>query len=469
MKKKLLCVLLTITVAMSLIACGGTQSAAGDSGAKTEEAAPAAEVKEEAAPAAEADDTVKEPVELTVWFYERENMMNLYESWNEEVNSKYPWITMKFEELPYDSGPEKFTVACATGTTPDILYDGYSRIAPAVHSGLALDITDIMADNASAFISEAKDGIIDGKNYYIPTNDGASYGILVNMDLANKLGVADMLPKDRESWSYDDFLAVLRAAKAADSSIVPCALFAGNQSSDCWYYSWYMANGAQITSDDLTECVVNQGQNKEKISETLGVFGTMVNEHLAPDGCATLTDDDAIALWHAGQLLFMAGGLNEIIIYYNNQEAGTSLEFEIDACALPTKAGTAGASGSWGSTGLVGFNNAGHEEAIKAALDVYLKNPKYCQGTCEICGTLPRMNGVTIEYNTEHLNELMTWATDFSAKHNTSAFGILEPWWTDFRGTHYPQLQDFFAGNIDEATMLDNWKAAADEVIKAAE
>ncbi len=376
---------------------------------------------------------------------------------------------MKFEELPYDSGPEKFTVACATGTTPDILYDGYSRIAPAVHSGLAIDITDVLADNASAFISETKDGIVDGKNYYAATNDGASYGVLVNMDLAQKLGVADMLPADRETWSYDDFLAVLRAAKAADPGIVPCALFAGNQSSDCWYYSWYMANGAKITSDDLTECVVNQGANKEKITETLDLFGTMIDEHLAPDGCATLTDDDAIALWHAGQLLFMAGGLNEIIVYYNNQEAGTSLEFEIDACALPTKAGKeAGVSGSWGTTGLVGFNNAGHEEAIKAALDVYLKNPAYCKGTCEIMGTLPRMNNVSIDYGTEHITELMTWAIDFSAKHNTSSFGILEPWWSDFRGTHYPQLQDFFAKNIDAGTMLDNWKADADEVIQTA-
>ena len=65
--------------------------------------------------------------------------MPLYEGFDEkmsqdlaqEVKEKYG-IILNTEVLTWDAGPEKVTVAMATGATPDLYLDTYSRIAPAI-------------------------------------------------------------------------------------------------------------------------------------------------------------------------------------------------------------------------------------------------------------------------------------------------------------------------------------------------
>ena len=78
---------------------------------------------------------------------------------------------------------------------------------------------------------------------------------------------------------------------------------------------------------------------------------------------------------------------------------------------------------------------------------------------------MPVMNTVEIDWGSEHIGEIMDFVTEYTAAHTVSSFGILENWWTDFRD---PQLQDFYVGNIDAGTVLDNWQAAGDQVIKNA-
>ena len=106
---------------------------------------------------------------------------------------------MEYEVLPYESGPEKVTVAYATNTTPDILLDGYSRIAPAVNAGITADVTDVIEEYSDCFLAEQLDGkMADGNYGFIAMTNGAPYGILVNMDLAEQLGVADLLPRGQD-------------------------------------------------------------------------------------------------------------------------------------------------------------------------------------------------------------------------------------------------------------------------------
>ena len=99
-----------------------------------------ASVRETAADTPQAD---LEGTEITFWY------MPLYEGFDEkmsrdlaqEVKDKYG-IILNTEVLTWDAGPEKVTVAMATGATPDLYLDTYSRIAPAIGGGLTADITD---------------------------------------------------------------------------------------------------------------------------------------------------------------------------------------------------------------------------------------------------------------------------------------------------------------------------------------
>ena len=85
----------------------------------------------------------EESVTLTAWYYADEGAAEGYNLWAEQVKAAYPYISMEFEELPYDSGPEKFTVAVATNTYPDFYFDAYSRCAPAIKAGKTLDVTEL--------------------------------------------------------------------------------------------------------------------------------------------------------------------------------------------------------------------------------------------------------------------------------------------------------------------------------------
>lgn len=457
--KKLISMLLVLAMAISLVACG--QAEADPTEKENVTVAPKAE------PAAEAD---KDPVVLTLWALEIEGLSKVYQAWSDAVNAQYPWITIEYEPLTSDVLAEKFSVACATGTTPDLYLDGYSRISPAVYAGLTIDLTDVLQANQDRFYGEQKDGIVDGKNYYIAYADGAPYCLVANMTLLEECGVADMLPENMETWTYEDFLALCRAAKEAKPDVVPTMLYAGSRSGDAWYYSWFLGNGAQITNDDLTAVVINDGENQTKALEVLDVFSTMIEEGLVPSGAASLIDGDAESMFCSGNMLFYPTAFNKVPQLYTLIQEGTCMEFDMDAVALPTMDGDhSPETVSWGSMGIIGFANNGHEEEVKLAIDVLLKTPELREAELSIRGTLSTMNDFVQEYATESMTQTMARAADYGGRCANSSFGILESWWSDFRETFYVQLQDYYVGNIDGETLLANWQNAANVVISAAQ
>lgn len=454
--KKLISLLLVLVMVLSFAACGQTETSPTDAAAVN----PGADTNQ---------DAEKDPVTLTAWYLVVDGIDPCYQAWADAVNAQYPWITVDLEAVPADAISEKFSVACATGTTPDIYFDGYSRISSAVHAGLTIDLSGVVEEHQDLFYGEQKDGVVDGKNYYVAFHDGAPYCLVVNMTLAKELGVADMLPEDMETWSYDEFLDVLRAAKAADPNCIPTSLFAGSRSNDAWYYSWFLGNGANITNEELTANVINEGENKEKALEVLEVFRTMLDEELVPAGCASLVDVDVEALFYTGNMLFMPMAYNKIPQYYDMMEAGNCVEFELEGLAMPTAEGTEPpATVSWGSYGVVGFANNGHEEEARMAVDVLIASSELRSALVKATGSLSIMNDTAIEYDTPEITAIMARAADYSGRCANSSFGIREPWWSDNRETFYVHLQDFFVGNIDAETMLANWQDASNAVISAA-
>ena len=467
--KKISCLILACLMVLALAGCGSS----GNSGS-TAAPAPAAEAAPapaaEAAPA-ETQTEAAEPVTLTAWYYADEGADEGYNLWAEQIKAAYPYISIEFEELPYDSGPEKFTVAVATGTNPDFYFDAYSRCAPAIAAGKTLDLTELREGYADEFLGTQADGVVDGRYHAIVTNTGAAYCMFINMTMVKDAGLEAMLPADHLTWSYDQFLDLLRALKAAYPDVYPMELFAGSQSSDMWYYSWLLGNGVELTNDDLTATAFNTGDNREKAIQVLNMWKTISDEGLCNPGVATTLDQDGQGFWKAGKAAICHGAYSNTAGWYRNMQDGTCVEFEYDAYAMPTFEGAAvPMSGSFGSYSFIAFDSGDEakNDAIRKAVAVYLENPECQTIVTNATGRLSVMTDTVVEYDTPEIAEIMAVGAAYSASYTDSSFGVLRSWWTEFRGTFYPNLQDLYTGKIDAGTMLDKWQAAGDAVIAAA-
>ena len=408
-------------------------------------------------------------VELTFWFYPMwegaEAVVGA--EFADLVKQEYPWITLNYEVLSYDAGPEKFTVAMATGATPDIYNDGFSRIAPAVDAGLAVDITDVAQAIAPCLTSDITHaGMVDGRNYAVNVSSYNGYVMLVNTTMARELGVYDMLPADRIHWSYDDFLDICREAKKAGKYGIP--LYAGSRSSDSWYYSWLLSAGTPITKDDLSAMDV-QGPEAELVLETLK---TVVDEGLCPPGAATNKDEDVLGFFSSGQSLFSFQGFNMQVDFQNQMDNGEIDPFEMMMVAIPTPDGKADPKTvTWGAESLVIFKNNNDEAKIDAAkkvVELFYTNPAIAKQISENYQQTD-IKGAEATFDNPALAEGNMWIVDFTNTYGTAAFGIMEPWWSDFRETFYVELQGVFTGALTPEQALENWTASGNAVIAAAQ
>lgn len=480
MKKKGRRILAVLLAGMMLAACQGkaevpeTKDTAAVS-AETVETAKTpdqeASVRETAADTPQAD---LEGTEITFWY------MPLYEGFDEkmsrdlaqEVKDKYG-IILNTEVLTWDAGPEKVTVAMATGATPDLYLDTYSRIAPAIGGGLTADITDTAEALRPLLYEGVLDtGKLDAVQGYIPINLSQGYNITVNVSLAKELGIYDLLPEDKIHWSYEEFLEFCRAAreKGEDQNIYATQLFAGSKSSDAVYYSFLMSGGSDILNEEHTLVAVDE----TKAAATLGLFRTLIDEELVPAGAATTVDNDIRPNWYSQKLacMFVSTGTGEAVNVKKQIDSGDIQAFDVDIYEIPTPDGKADPHVmSWGSTGFTVFKNSGDEaktEAARKVIQTFLENQEYSQEVCVQTGNSTVLKDLDVDYGDETLNEQAKRAAASTAAYADSSIGVLEPWWSDFRETFYVQLQSYFTGDKSAETMLGDWKTSGDEVITKA-
>ena len=466
--KRLTALLLALLMLLSVMTgCGSKEEAK-----PAEDKAPAAEKTEEKAeaPAEEAEE--QEEVEITFWHYsgQYDQYDADFEAFCDKVTEKYPYIKINAEMLSYDSGPEKFTVALGTGGTPDLYWDAYSRIAPAVGADLLVDVSDVVADVADLAVEGSQTiGMVDGKNMTVNTHQMSGYFVCVNKDMAERLGVLNMFPEDGIHWSYDEFLAMCKAVREADSSVYPCALWAGTRSADAWYYTWLMTGGTDLTNEDLTATAFNTPE----AVETLNVLKTIVDEGYCMPGAATAKDEELYPLFYNQQTMMLAGGtLQDAMLCYSTLEAQGFEEFEIMPVAMPTPDGKSEPdSASFGANSFAIFKNNNDPakiDACKKIVAMFFEDPTFAKSYASLSGNPTTVLAGQPEWSNEKHAALGEWCIDYTGKYSRCDFGILEPWWTSFRETFYVELQGLYNGTQSAQELLDNWQKNADAVIAEA-
>lgn len=456
MFKKAMTLLLALVMVLSLGACGqGKNESTESSGSK-------AETKT-------ADETITLRLQTPEVF--AVGYLDALKDLVKRFQDQNPNIKIDIEELNWDGIGDKLETAMMTGTTPDIYIDGTARTAKLPSTGLVVDLSDVINGLDKWVDSAISIGKVDGKHYLVPMTQMPPTVLGINATLAKQYGVYDMLPKDRISWTWADFMAFLEACgkKSLADGVYPIGFYAGSQSSDIAYYSMMLCAGAEILSEDHKSSAVNN----EAAVAVINYLKEMSDKGLVYPGAATMTDEEESALYYSGKTVVsfsQNGALATIPVVNEMKKEGMITEVpEFEAYAYPTLNGSQTKNATWGANCIAVFENDKNEAKINAAKKfisfmmsdlsfseaLWLAGPSYAP-TRNI-GQQLKTDDPQMLREAEVNNKL--------GAYNTSSFGILEPYWAEIRQHFYPELQAMLNGSKTPAEVIASFDASINQVV----
>lgn len=233
MKKKVLAIVLTVCMTVGLIAGCGSKPAE-----------PAAETKAETKqPAAAADNTEKEPVELTLWVTSRNK-----DDWSTEVENQFlaehPWITLNKVVKEGDPGNE-FYQGVAAGNAPDLVESSFTMMNSYMAAGI-LEPLNVYTENWEEWENFTKEYVDmftkDGKIYGIPATVAPMlFGY--NKALLADAGVTEP-PK-----TWDEAIEVAKKVNDPSNQITGYATLAAEWTE--WFFQYYVWQaGGDLTKEN---------------------------------------------------------------------------------------------------------------------------------------------------------------------------------------------------------------------------
>ena len=380
-------------------------------------------------------------------------------------------VTITIEELNFDGIGEKLESAMMTGTTPDIYIDGTARTAKLPSTGLTADVSDVIGALDGWNEGAVQIGEVDGAYYLVPITLMPSTILTVNVSLAKQYGVYDLLPEDRVSWDWPQFMAFLEACgeKSLADGVYPIALYAGSQSSDIAYYTMLLSAGAEILNADHTAAAVNT----PAAVQAMAYLKEMQDKGLVYPGVAEMKDQDVSGLFLTGKGivdLTCTGGLGALPAFQPAVNEGVLTEVpEIQGYAWPTLDGSASKCATWGANCAAIFENdgdAGKIEAAKGFLKAMVSDEAFNEvlWSASLNYGPARETGVQLTIEDEQITRELEMKSVF-AQYNDSAFGILESYWGEIRQYFYPEMQSMILGSKTPEEAIQGFEAGVNDVL----
>lgn len=262
MKKKFLAMALSLSLAMSVSACGGNNNTNG---------------------AADGGNSSGKPTEIEFWHYfDQDSDKQLIVDWIEEYNSIQDDIHITPTYMSRDELMNQYTIGAVSGELPDIGMVDSPDMASYISLGVFEDITNQL--NSWGELDNFYEGPLsscmdaDGKIYGLPQNSNC-LALACNMDLLKAAGYEEM-PK-----SVDEFLEIAAATTDKANGVYGMAMcLIGTEEGTFQMIPWLRAesDGKAVNVDDLTapsavkglttlQTLVNKGyMNKEAVNWTQG-------------------------------------------------------------------------------------------------------------------------------------------------------------------------------------------------------
>jgi len=253
MKKKFIALLLVLTMAVGLTACGGGGSGETTAPTNTEAGETKTGTGEETTAAAEGDNT------LTVWCWDPAFNIAAMEEAAAIYKRDNPDFEINIVETPWEDVQTKLTTAASSGdlsTLPDIMLmqDNAFQKNVISYPDVFVDLTDSGIDFSNFGEAKVAYSVIDGKNYGVPFDNGAVIGAY-RTDLLEEAGL-----------TVDDFTDIT--------------------------WSEYIENGKKVLEATGKPLLTAVAGESDMICEMLQSAGaSMFNE----DGSANLVDNTTLA------------------------------------------------------------------------------------------------------------------------------------------------------------------------------
>lgn len=229
--KKLIALLLTLAMVVSLAACSVEKT---EAPAPTQAPAPAATEAPEAPAATEAPAAA---TEISLWTFP-------VGKWGDEAtvnslladfNAKYPNITVKVEYLAYGGdGDAKIDAAIEGGQAPDLVFEGPERLVTGWGArGVMADLSDLWTDAVKADMVPAVEAAChnnDGIYYEFPVCMTA-HCMAINKTAFEEADAMQYIDEENHSWTTENFLKAVEAVYAKFGGTV-AAVFCNGSGGD---------------------------------------------------------------------------------------------------------------------------------------------------------------------------------------------------------------------------------------------
>ena len=265
--KKLLALLLAMTMVMALVACGGNSGQSNDTPPATQD-----QPQEPPADAAPADGG-----EITLWTYpigdwgKEEKVKAITDAFTADTG-----ISVKVEYLAYADGDDKVNSAITANAAPDLIMEGPERLVTNWgDKGYLVDLSDMFDDGDKSEINAAAMTACthaNGAVYEYPLVVTA-HCMAINLNAFKEAGADQYLDLENHTWTTENFIKAVDALYAEYGSTVGavyCKGQGGDQGTRALINNMY---GGTFTNADHTAYTWDDPNNIKALEQLKSMPG----------------------------------------------------------------------------------------------------------------------------------------------------------------------------------------------------
>ena len=329
MKKKLLAVVLTVAMVLSLAACGGGSSDSGDS--------------------SDGGSSAGGSLQVAIWDTNQEpGISEILADFTEETG-----IEAKVSVITWDEYWTMLEAGAQGGSLPDVFWMHSNESERYMTNDMLLDLTDKIAESDKIEPANYPDDVWglythDDKLYAVP-KDVDTIALWYNKTMFDEAGV-DYPTAD---WTWDDVTEAARAITKFYNG-EKYGLCMRNDNNQAGYYNMIWDNNGYVVSDDKTK----SGWDDPATIEAMKTLETWINEGLMPSA-DTMSQNGEDVLLESGQVAMAFQGSWMVAAFRDNEYTAENC----DIVELPKSATTGRRASTYNGLGWAASASGSNTEA----------------------------------------------------------------------------------------------------------